>query len=50
MERTEPYLIGMRGRQIENKPQEQQSFKVEDDWAFAYIYVGERRRPLSSGE
>ncbi|PKV66520.1 T9SS type A sorting domain-containing protein [Pontibacter ramchanderi] len=50
MERTEPYLIGMRGRPIESSPQQQQTLRVEHAWAFAYIYVGEQRRPLSSGD
>ncbi|EJF10757.1 hypothetical protein [Pontibacter sp. BAB1700] len=50
MERTEPYLIGMRGRPIYDKPQYQQPLRVEHDWAFAYLYVGEQRRPLSSGD
>jgi hypothetical protein len=50
MERSEPYLIGMRGRPIEDKPQDQQPLRVEHDWAFAYLYVGEQRRPLSSGD
>jgi hypothetical protein len=50
MERTEPYLIGIRGRVIENKPQYQQPLRLEHDWAFAYVYVGEQRRPLSSGD
>jgi hypothetical protein len=50
MERTEPYLIGVRGNPIETAPDHQTHFKVEHDWAFAYVYVGEQRRPLSSGD
>ncbi|PVY41906.1 T9SS type A sorting domain-containing protein [Pontibacter virosus] len=51
MERSEPYLIGMRGRPREEFTGDRLPYtKVEDDWAFAYIYVGEQRRPLSSGD
>lgn len=51
MERTEPYLMGMRGRPVEKFTGDRLPYsKVEDDWAFAYLYVGEQRRPLSSGD
>ncbi|WP_018477096.1 T9SS type A sorting domain-containing protein [Pontibacter roseus] len=50
MERTEPYLIGLRGRLLRDKPDYTNHFTVDDDWAFAYLYVGEQRRPLSPGE
>jgi hypothetical protein len=50
MERSEPYLVGVRGNPVENVPDYQGQLNVEHDWAFAYVYVGEQRRPLSSGD
>ncbi|MHC2992020.1 hypothetical protein OB13_10630 [Pontibacter sp. HJ8] len=50
LERMEPYLIGIRGRHLEDKSLNQHYLKIEDDWAFAYLHVGEQRRPLSSDD
>ncbi|GGG19652.1 T9SS type A sorting domain-containing protein [Pontibacter amylolyticus] len=50
LERTEPYLIGLRGLTQYDLPDHQYFRNIEFAWAFAYIYVGEQRRPLSSGD
>ncbi|WP_299985110.1 T9SS type A sorting domain-containing protein [uncultured Pontibacter sp.] len=50
LERTEPYLMGMRARQLNRESNSSFSRDVEFDWAFAYFYIGEQRRPLSSGD
>jgi len=51
LERTEPYLIGVRGNAIATLSQGEVEWgKVGDAWAFAYVYVGEKRRPLSSDD
>ncbi|MDO6389645.1 T9SS type A sorting domain-containing protein [Pontibacter sp. BT731] len=50
LERTEPYLIGLRSWADNKEPAHQYGRNVEFAWAFAYIYVGEQRRPLSSGD
>jgi hypothetical protein len=47
LERAEPYLIGLRGWAINNIPAHQYGGNIEFNWAFAYLYVGEQRRPLS---
>ena len=50
LERATPYLIGLRSWADNKEPAYQYGRNKEFVWAFAYIYIGEQRRPLSSGD
>lgn len=49
LKRSQPYLIGLRGRS-NVLPDYKYNYAIEDNWAFTYILVGEQQPASSEGD